>query len=75
MGVLFPARLSRVAVGAPELIPWAWAINGCASVISALLAILLSMHFGFTAVIGAGAILYLLAGLVFTRLPVPTNAR
>ena len=31
--------------------PWAWSINGCASVVSAVLATLLAFHFGFAAVI------------------------
>jgi len=30
-------------------IPWAWAVNGCASVISAVLASVLAIHLGFTA--------------------------
>jgi hypothetical protein len=73
MGMLFPLGLSRVAAAAPALVPWAWAINGCASVVSALAAVMLSMHFGFAAIIGAGGILYLLAGLTFARLPAPVS--
>jgi len=73
MGMLFPLGLSRVAAAAPALVPWAWAINGCASVISALVAVMASMHFGFAAIITAGGILYVLAGATFARLPAPVR--
>jgi len=38
MGMPFPLGLSRLAAESPAFIPWAWGINGCASVLSALLA-------------------------------------
>ena len=31
MGMPFPLGLARVSQRAPELVPWAWAANGCAS--------------------------------------------
>ncbi|MGH8562122.1 MAG: spermidine synthase, partial [Nevskiales bacterium] len=40
MGMPFPLGLTRLAREQPALVPWAWAINGCASVLSALLATL-----------------------------------
>ena len=51
MGMPFPIGLSRVANSAPDFIPWAWGINGLASVISASLATLLAIELGFTAVV------------------------
>jgi hypothetical protein len=65
MGMPFPLGLSRLAEHAPDLIPWAWAINGCASVISAVLATLLAIHLGFSAVIAAALVLYALTLWVF----------
>lgn len=62
MGMPFPLGLARAAAARPQWVPWAWGINGCASVISAVLAQLLAIHLGFTAVIALGAALYLLAG-------------
>jgi hypothetical protein len=61
MGMPFPLGLSRLAGEAPAFIPWAWGINGCASVLSALLAALLAVHLGFGAVLSMGAGLYALA--------------
>ena len=69
MGLPFPLGLQRVTIGAPSLVPWAWGINGCASVVSAGLATLLAMAWGFTAVVVIAVCLYVLAGLVSSRLP------
>ncbi len=65
MGMPFPLGLARLADYAPTLIPWAWAINGCASVISAVLATLLAIHLGFSTVIAAALVLYALVLWVF----------
>jgi hypothetical protein len=61
MGLPFPLALVRVAAARPGLVPWAWGINGCASVLSAILAILLAMSLGFSAVLLIAIGLYLLA--------------
>lgn len=63
MGMPFPKALSMLRRGHPEGIPWAWGINGFASVISPLLAVLLAIHFGFTRVLILAAIAYLAAWL------------
>jgi len=46
-------------------VPWAWGINGCASVLSAILATLLAMNVGFTFVTLIAITLYLLAAAIF----------
>ena len=51
MGMPFPLGLRRIADSAPDFIPWAWGINGFASVVSAALATLLAIEFGFTTVL------------------------
>jgi len=68
MGMPFPLGLARLADYAPDLIPWAWAINGCASVISAVLASLLAIHLGFATVIAVALVLYSLTLWVFPGL-------
>ncbi len=65
MGMPFPLALTEVGTDAPDLIPWAWAVNGCASVIAAVLATLLAIHFGFTAVVLGSLTLYGLAAAIF----------
>jgi len=68
MGMPFPLGLSYLNDTDPAMIPWAWGINGCASVISAILAMLLAIHMGFVFVIFGALALYVFAALLFTRL-------
>ena len=65
MGMPFPLGLRRLAATAPGFIPWAWGANGFASVVSAVLASLLAIQFGFTFVILLALVLYSIAALVF----------
>ena len=62
MGVPFARGLTAIR-REPELVPWAWAINGSASIISAVVAALLALSFGFRWVLWTGAALYALAWL------------
>jgi spermidine synthase len=64
MGMPFPLALSRVAASTPGLVPWAWGVNGCASVLSAILAALLAMNIGFTRVMLTAVVLYLVAAQI-----------
>ena len=65
MGMPFPLGLRRAAGQAPDFIPWAWGVNGFASVISAALAALLAIRFGFTFVLLAALLLYAFAAWLF----------
>jgi hypothetical protein len=67
MGMPFPLGLSRVWSGARALVPWAWGVNGCASVLSAILATLIAMTLGFSTVVLAASLLYAGAAAVFHR--------
>lgn len=69
MGMPFPLALTRLGDQAPALIPWAWGINGCASVISAVLGTLTAIHFGFTLLVVVAICLYGLAVLSFPVFP------
>lgn len=66
MGVPFARGLAAIR-DTPDLMPWAWAANGGASVVSAVLAALIALSFGFTWVLWTGGGLYALAWL--TRPP------
>jgi hypothetical protein len=50
MGFPMPAALKRLSLSAPPLIPWAWGINGFASVLAAPLATAIAMAAGFRGV-------------------------
>jgi hypothetical protein len=58
MGVPFPKGIRLLSQGAPGLIPWAWAVNGCTSVLSSILAALGALSWGFSVVLSGGAICY-----------------
>jgi hypothetical protein len=58
MGIPFPAGLSKVAKLNTEVVPWAWGINGCVSVISTALATLVAVEMGFTWVMLFAALAY-----------------
>ncbi|MBL6933943.1 MAG: SAM-dependent methyltransferase [Alphaproteobacteria bacterium] len=73
MGMPFPLGLRQISSQTPELVPWAWGINGCASVISAVLAAILAIEFGFTVVVCAAAALYVLAAFSFPVDPQPSR--
>jgi hypothetical protein len=63
MGMPFPLGLGRTAASSETLVPWAWAINACASVVAAVLATVLAIHLGFTAVVLIALVLYVGAAL------------
>ena len=67
MGVPFPTAMMRLADTAEEAIPWAWAINGFASVVGAVLATLLAIHMGFAAVILLAVLVYAIACVALRR--------
>ncbi|MFQ5936008.1 MAG: spermidine synthase, partial [Acidiferrobacterales bacterium] len=67
MGMPFPLGLTKLATRAPDFIPWAWGINGFASVVSAALATVLAIHFGFTAVVLLALTLYVFAAVLVHR--------
>jgi len=64
MGMPFPIGLQQVAGSAPDFIPWAWGINGFASVLSASLATLLAVELGFTMVLLLALGLYAAAAAI-----------
>ena len=68
LGIPFPGGLALVGRTAPELIPWVWAVNGCASVISAILAAMIALTWGFSAVLWSAALAYAAAGLALARM-------
>ena len=70
MGMAFPLGVRLLSGMNETLIPWAWGINGYLSVISAVLAILISIHTGFLMVLLFAALAYFIAfvsGWLFTK--------
>jgi spermidine synthase len=58
MGMFFPTGIRIISVNDDRFIPWAWGINGCASVIGTVLSIIIAMSHGFNAVTILSVIIY-----------------
>jgi hypothetical protein len=63
MGSFFPTGIEIVRRSHESFVPWAWGINGCASVVGTVLAVVLAMGFGFRAVTLIALAIYALAVL------------
>lgn len=61
MGFPFPLGIRAIK---KELIPWSWAVNGSASVLSPILAILIALYAGYSFVFVLAGVVYLV-GLFF----------
>lgn len=66
MGFPFPLGIRITGILERRLIPWAWASNGCASVVATSLAIMLALSIGFSTVLLLAGGIYL-SGLMWVR--------
>jgi len=65
MGMPFPSGLRALQARRPALIPWAWGVNGYASVVGSVLAALMALSLGFFWVMFAAAGAYLAAWALY----------
>jgi hypothetical protein len=65
MGAPFPMGIRFTSEISSELIPWAWSINGFASVISSIFATIFAISWGFNSVLIMSFFAYLLALISF----------
>jgi hypothetical protein len=61
LGVPFAYGIRLLRVEGPEMVPWAWAVNGCASVVGSVATVVLSMTLGFAATLALAVVVYALA--------------
>ncbi|MGH4011304.1 MAG: hypothetical protein ACRDTH_24610 [Pseudonocardiaceae bacterium] len=61
MGVGFPRGLASLGAARPSRLPLAWGVNGFASVVSAILAAMIALSWGFEVVFGCAALAYAIA--------------
>ena len=64
MGIPFPLGLRQLGRNHGELLPWAWAINGCASVLAGPLATLLAVGAGLSTVLLVASGCYVVTALI-----------
>ena len=68
MGLPFPLGLQRFGSRSAALVPWAWGVNGCASVLASPLALIIAMQWGFILTVTAAATCYVIAGCVAAKI-------
>ncbi|MXW05672.1 MAG: hypothetical protein F4Z81_11455 [Gemmatimonadetes bacterium] len=61
MGLPFPLGLRWFGARSAALVPWAWGVNGCASVLASPLAMIIAMQWGFLLTVTAAAACYVVA--------------
>jgi hypothetical protein len=61
LGMPFAHGIKVVERTNPSFVPWAWAVNGSTTVIGSISTVILSMNFGFAAVLVGSAAVYLIA--------------
>jgi hypothetical protein len=59
LGIPMPTGLRLLSSRAPEMVPWAWGMNGALSVLGATLAIFVAMNWGFQTTLLAASATYL----------------
>jgi hypothetical protein len=69
LGAPFPVGLRLLGPIDERLVPWAYGINGCASVLGGMLCVILSMALGLTAAWFAALVLYLAAAGILLTAP------
>ena len=74
MGIPLPAGVRLLAATEPQLVAWAWGMNGALSVLGAILAVFIAMNWGFSATLLCGAALYAVAAALILR-PARTSTR
>jgi hypothetical protein len=61
LGTAMPTGLTRLGALHPGAVPWAWAVNGIASVLASVAAVAIAITWGFTVVMLAATACYLVA--------------
>jgi hypothetical protein len=61
LGMAMPIGLTRLGGLHPRAVPWAWAVNGVASVLASVLAVAVAITWGFTVVMLLAVACYLVA--------------
>jgi hypothetical protein len=61
LGMPMPMGIKQLRLASPQLIPWAWGMNGSASVLGSILTVLIAVNFGFNQALLVAMALYLFA--------------
>jgi hypothetical protein len=65
LGIPMPTGMRLLSARAPQMVAWAWGMNGALSVLGATLAIFIAMNWGFQATLLAASATYLIGLAAF----------
>lgn len=71
MGMPLPSAVRLLAREAPEIVPWAWGLNGAASVLGSVAALAIALAAGFDQALRTAAALYAVAFVLVSRMRRP----
>src|SRR4051812_27961649 len=74
LGIPMPTGLRMLSRRAPQMLAWAWGINGALSVLGATLAIFIAMNWGFRITLVTAAATYLIGLLAFLTATRPASS-
>jgi hypothetical protein len=75
LGVPMPTGMRMLAERAPQMLPWAWGMNGALSVLGATLAIFIAMNWGFRVTLFTASGTYLLGLAALLAATQPKHAQ
>ncbi len=67
LGIPMPTGIRLLSSRAPDMVAWAWGMNGALSVLGATLAIFIAMNWGFQATLLAASVTYMIGLGAFLR--------
>jgi len=67
MGMPMPIGIKLLSKHSPQIIPWAWGVNGATSVMGSVAALVIAILTGFNQALIIGSGLYLLGAFFITR--------
>src|SRR5260370_30958188 len=65
LGMPFPLGIAALDAHAPQLIPWAWGVNGFATVVGSLVTVVATIALGFDATLLLALGIYALAAVIY----------
>jgi MFS family permease len=67
MGMPFPLGIRLLSKSNQTFVTWAWAVNGCASVLGSILPVIIAVYLGFSKIFFIAGIMYLMSLLVIEQ--------
>jgi len=67
MGMPMPIGIKLLSKHSPQIIPWAWGVNGATSVMGSVAALVIAILTGFNQALIIGSGIYLLGAFIITR--------